>query len=116
MKMDLPVEHEKPSPKRSIDSMNYDEAYRDLICNEADGEKEEKDLCKKQKKKNVIILTPPIHPINSPKIPDLGLNLEWLWIDYLFIIEVLSTLLEIVGIKLSNFLIRRRIPKNNFQN
>lgn len=87
MKMDLPVEHEKPSPKRSIDSMNYDEAYRDLICNEADGEKEEKDLCKKQKKKNVIILTPPIHPINSPKIPDLGLNLEWLWIDYLFIIE-----------------------------
>lgn len=32
---------------------------------------------KKLKKKSVIILTPPIHPINSPKIPDLGLSLEW---------------------------------------
>jgi hypothetical protein len=31
---------------------------------------------KKMKKKSVIILTPPIHPINSPKIPDLGLSLE----------------------------------------
>lgn len=30
---------------------------------------------KKLKKKSVIILTPPIHPINSPKIPDLGLSL-----------------------------------------
>jgi len=29
---------------------------------------------KKMKKKSVIILTPPIHPINSPKIPDFGLT------------------------------------------
>ncbi len=33
--MDLSVEHEvKPAPKRSIDSLNYDETYRDLINND----------------------------------------------------------------------------------
>lgn len=30
-KMDLSVEHEKLAPKRSIDSLNFDETYRDLI-------------------------------------------------------------------------------------
>ncbi len=81
-KMDLSYEHEKMAPKRSIDSLNFDETYRDLINNEyADNDKDEDDLIeplnpqKKLKKKNVIILTPPIHPINSPKIPDLGLSL-----------------------------------------
>lgn len=76
MKMDLSIEHEKSGPKRSIDSLNYDEAYRDLINNDFEGDREEEEGCKKIKKKNVIILTPPIHPINSPKIPDLGLSLE----------------------------------------
>jgi hypothetical protein len=29
--MDLSFEHEKIAPKRSIDSLNFDETYRDLI-------------------------------------------------------------------------------------
>lgn len=33
-KMDLSCEHERPAPKRSIDSLNYEETYRDLINNE----------------------------------------------------------------------------------
>lgn len=33
-KMDLSIEHEKPAPKRSIDSLGYDENYRDLINND----------------------------------------------------------------------------------
>ena len=63
-------------PKRSIDSLNYDETYRDLINNDFDDRDEDEEINKKMKKKSVIILTPPIHPINSPKIPDLGLSLD----------------------------------------
>lgn len=74
--MDLSNDHDKPGPKRSIDSLNYDQTYRDLINNDAQFDKEDEDGCKKTKRKNVIVLTPPIHPINSPKIPDLGLSLE----------------------------------------
>lgn len=33
-KMDLSLEHEKPAPKRSIDSLNYEDTYRDLINND----------------------------------------------------------------------------------
>ncbi len=79
--MDLSIEHEKMAPKRSIDSLNFDETYRDLINNEyGQYDKEDQELIqamnqKKMKKKSVIILTPPIHPINSPKIPDFGLTL-----------------------------------------
>jgi hypothetical protein len=73
--MDLSIDHEKIPHKRSIDSLNYDDAYKDLINNDLDSDKEE-EMGKKMKKKSVIILTPPIHPINSPKIPDLGLSLE----------------------------------------
>jgi hypothetical protein len=63
-------------PKRSIDSLNYDETYRDLINNDFDDRDDDEEVNKKMKKKSVIILTPPIHPINSPKIPDLGLSLD----------------------------------------
>ena len=73
--MDLSVDHEKIH-KRSIDSLNYDDAYKDFINCDPFEDKEEEEERKKQKKKSVIILTPPIHPINSPKIPDLGLSLE----------------------------------------
>ena len=63
-----------------MDSLHFDDAYRDLINNDfIDNDKDDDEIehfnQKKTKKKNVIILTPPIHPINSPKIPDLGLNL-----------------------------------------
>ena len=78
-RMDLSLEHEKPAPKRSIDSLNYDEAYRDINDYlEGGGEREELDLFeKKQKKKSVIILTPPFGPSKSePKMSDLGLSLE----------------------------------------
>jgi hypothetical protein len=80
--MDLSVEHEKMAPKRSIDSLNFDETYRDLINEYGEHDKEDEEIMeainnqKKLKKKSVIILTPPIHPINSPKIPDFGLSLE----------------------------------------
>ena len=78
-KMDLSIDHEhKIPPKRSIDSLNYDEAYKDLINNDYDLERDEEEEMggKRMKKKSVIILTPPILPIMSPKIPDLGLSLE----------------------------------------
>lgn len=41
MKMDLSADHEKPAPKRSIDSFHYDETYKDLINNDCEGEKED---------------------------------------------------------------------------
>ena len=77
-KMDLSIEHEKPAPKRSIDSLNYDETYRDFINNDFLDDREEVDIGeKKQKKKSVIILTPPFGPSKSePKMSDLGLSLE----------------------------------------
>ena len=91
--MDLSVDHEKIPHKRSIDSLNYD-AYQDFINCDPFEDKEDEEERKKHKKKSVIILTPPIHPINSPKIPDLGLSLEWfyhlIWFYYLKHICIVS--------------------------
>lgn len=41
MKMDLSADHEKPGPKRSIDSFHYDETYKDLINNDCEGDRED---------------------------------------------------------------------------
>jgi hypothetical protein len=69
-KMDLSADHERLPPKRSIDSLNFDETYKDLINNDYEPDRDDEEMRTKLKKKSVIILTPPIHPINSPKIPD----------------------------------------------
>ena len=38
-KMDLSVDHERIPHKRSIDSLNYDDTYKDLINNDPESEK-----------------------------------------------------------------------------
>ena len=38
--MDLSMEQDKLPPKRSIDSLNYDETYRDLINNDYEDREE----------------------------------------------------------------------------
>ena len=38
-KMDLSIDHEKIPPKRSIDSFNFDDTYKDLINNDPDSER-----------------------------------------------------------------------------
>ena len=73
--------HKNP-PKRSGDSLNYDENFKDLINSYEDNQdREEYDEVMEQlsnkkqlKKKSVIILTPPSIPLASPKLPDV-LNL-----------------------------------------
>ena len=40
-KMDLSVDHEKITHKRSIDSLNYEDAYKDLINNDPESDKED---------------------------------------------------------------------------
>lgn len=76
-RMDLSVEHERPAPKRSIDSLNFDETYRDFVNNDFLDDRDDEHVEKKQKKKSVIILTPPFGPSKiEPKMSDLGLNLD----------------------------------------